>query len=264
MASERILIVAGDGPVARRVSQQLSDLEIDFHWVDPDKVDLDEGDLFQAAFDHGATAVLLVEPLQRWGATSPPPRPDLVRAAMAASRAPGVTALGWVTQRAADDEAIGELRRSGKPYGVLQVGPILELAVDEGVAAGQRRTVLASGGLCDAAAQARAATIAQVASEVTDWIESEAIAAGRLEPLTVPDRPLEQLLERQGFEPLHLSPWRVGLNAFFGMLAVDLDRATGTLVVRRRPLRRLSEPHRGQPLDDTKGMAGAQAAPASS
>ena len=237
MSTSNIVLVAGDRGVAERVQDELSGRGIACHVVDPATDTLDEDSMYDLAFERDVDGVLLIEPLGRcWG---PAPAPDLtlLRAALAATKPPSSRFLGWVTARSRDDEEIAKLKRSGLPYGIIFAGPVFDVDVPPGAGGSAPRQVLVGRELADELAAARVSTIAELATEIATWVELERVREGRVASSPVSERPLEDRLEALGVQPLLLSDWRVGLNAFFGMPIVEVGDANGMLVMHRNPLR---------------------------
>ncbi|MBW2523388.1 MAG: hypothetical protein JRI23_04410 [Deltaproteobacteria bacterium] len=237
MSAASIVLIAGDRDVAQRVEDELSDRGIACQVVDPAADSLSEESMFELAFERDAEGVLLVEPLGRCGRTAPPPDPALLSAALAATKTPNASFLGWVTSRPEEDDDIAQLKRSGLPYGIIRPGPVFEVDGAPAPGGAARRQVLVSRELADELAAVRASAIGELAAEIATWVEQEWVREGRVARPPVAERPLEDRLNALGVQPLLLSDWRVGLNSFFGLPVVEASGSEGPLVIHRRPLR---------------------------
>lgn len=88
-----------------------------------------QADLFTLAVETDAAAVVGVEQLAWWGGTGGGvPDPDLLEHCLRAVRAPARPRLVWVTAQGPDDDGPRTIRRSGAPYVIVRVAPLVALA----------------------------------------------------------------------------------------------------------------------------------------
>ncbi len=231
MAKDKVLLIAGDAALGERVSQRLDPQRIQARVVVPeDQEDAPEA-MFDAAYEFGATAVVLLESVPRWGHPDREPGADWLAAALRASQSPFVSGFGWVTARE-DTSGIDELRVRGKPFGVLRPAPVIELQVDEGLRSHRGRQVLVDKDVAARASEAGAVLMDEAADAVAAWLVGDGMRRGAHEAANGTGEPMQQALRSLGFEPVVLSRWRVGLNGMLGMPA--LDNRDGRWTVCRR------------------------------
>ncbi|HVY45309.1 MAG TPA: hypothetical protein VHB21_05490, partial [Minicystis sp.] len=137
-----ILLTGEDAPLLEQVSAAFTRRDVAHRRIDADDAAAARGNLFQAAFDARADALVVVEPVARKGAEPAAADDVLLREAIAACNGPTVKALFLVTCRAEDDETLRALRRAGVPYLVLRPAPLFEVRPTGVEHALQGRTVL--------------------------------------------------------------------------------------------------------------------------
>ncbi len=229
MSKDKVLLVAGDATLGERVSQMLKERGIPTDLVDPASDDTGPEALFDRAFDRQATAVLVVEPLPRYGGSPVAPSDDLLAAALRAARSPLVLGVGWVTSRT-EAAPWTEFRQRGKPYGVLRPNPILHIDVDPALHKEPGRTVVVASDLAERVSNDQPLPMGDAVRAVVDWLEREGHREGSETVVKGPDQPLDAALRAAGFTPLRLAPWRAGLNRALGMPVLDEH----TLTIRKK------------------------------
>lgn len=230
MSQDKVLLIAGDTALGERVSRFLMQRGVDTHVVGPADDVSPEG-LFDVAFERQSTAVILIEPLDR-GDDAVALSDALLAASLRAARSPMVSGFGWVTSREGS-EALAEFRQKGKPYGVLRLGNVIRLMVEEGLTRGPEKQVLISADLSSRVAEDGAVSLEGAAQQVAAWVERDGHRGGGETSPSSGSQPLEEAVRESGFAPLTLPRWRVSLNRMLGMLVVD-DRSHPLTIRRTR------------------------------
>ena len=222
-----ILIAGADDPVLGRIAAALEAAGRPHERVE--RLDAD------AVWRRRAGTLVLVEPLPRAGGEAAPadgtgpgdgdrhgdPLDDLLGAAAA----PGVERIVVVTGRAADDEGLARVRRSGAPYLIVRAAPLLDL--DELCAAVRGRRVLvpeASGEVL-----AGAVSIDRLVEEVLGAVADEE-AVGRTVIAPAAGAEWLRLIEEAGARPVVVGPLRARLGGWLGRPIVRVD--AGRIAVR--------------------------------
>jgi hypothetical protein len=222
MSKEKLLLIGGDASLVEPVSRLLKDRDVALEVVDPRCDDVRPDAVFDAAFDCHATAVVLIESLPRHGGQPVSAPDELLTAALRAARAPMVTGFGWVTTRE-DTAALAELKKRGKPFGVLRPAPLIELEVSDTVSLSTTKSVLLNHDIASHASEVGALPIEDAAEAVATWIVEERMRGGAHQTVKGPIDPMQRAIRELGIEPTVLASWRVGLNGVLGMPVLDQD-----------------------------------------
>ncbi|MFW6039868.1 MAG: hypothetical protein ACOC9N_02190, partial [Gemmatimonadota bacterium] len=121
-----MFLVTGDEPAV--VARVLRELEAAGAEAEQGRAG-DDADLFHHARETRARAVIAVERLPRHGSDAVATEGDdgPLERGLRAAGGPHGTRLVWVTGRGEDDPSIARIRRSGAPYVVLRVAPLVRL-----------------------------------------------------------------------------------------------------------------------------------------
>lgn len=222
MSKEKLLLIGGEASLVEPVSRLLKDRDVAVQVVDPRSDGVTPDAMFDAAFDSRATAVVLIDSLQRHGGQLVSPLDELLTAALRATRAPMVTGFGLVTTRE-DTAALTELKKRGKPFGVLRLAPLIELEVSDAVSRGTTKSVLLNHDIASQASEVGALPIEDAAEAIAAWIVEERMRGGAHQTVQGPIDPMQRAIRDLGFEPKVLASWRVGLNGVLGMTVLDQD-----------------------------------------
>jgi hypothetical protein len=178
---------------------------------------------FEEAWAARATTLLFIEPLTRFG-TSSPPGPSSLAGLVQAAEAPCVSRLILVTSRGDTDPELRRVRASGVPYLVIRPAPLVDAG--GGWHALRGRSVLIPQELAHAAAGAL--PIEELVAAIAAALEDPE-AAGRVEQIE-PSSPqvVVRLLERAGARPRVVPRWRARLGRRLGQ--ATLGAAQGQLV----------------------------------
>lgn len=168
-------------------------------------------------------------------ATPPSPLgPELIAEALRGARAPGVSLLVIVTARAADDEALDTIRRSGTPYVIVQA-PALACLPKEGALKGRRVLVPVQGGPAITALPVTLLVDQILRALTEEELQGRTIALGALDPVR-----WVELLRRQGARPLLARPFWIRIGRWFGQLDLAAllagSQASALTRFRRPPL----------------------------